>query len=110
MKIQNDTPDMNEQEYLKAEERHAVPVVRMLLSLVRHAATMPDDMGWKEHEQLLEAYRNGLDWYENHHGGAVLNRAVDLYITRLHREGYCDKYERSVFEEVYEEKGLTNAR
>jgi len=94
-------------EYLRSERRRATRIVRLLIGLfdvaIDEARKDGGEMAYKEHEELIDAYRNGLNWWINHEGGVALYERWLDYLNVLKEMGY----EGDIFAAAFEEEGIS---
>jgi hypothetical protein len=95
---------ISDSEQLARERRRANPTTRRLIELFEYATREAakdesSDMAYMEHEHLVSAYQNGLNWWTNHDGGRVLYEAWRSYLTQLKRNGYGSETLQAVFDE-----------
>lgn len=103
------THTLTELEYLRDECARQGPVTKAITDVLHRATddllnsgTETPELGWREHREIIDAYRNGLSWYINMTGGYALYTAWRQYLAVLKRHGF---YGES-FDSTFEEEGI----
>jgi len=83
---------LTEMEHLTYEYQRMNPIVKQMNRVFELAiddvVNRTGELGWREHQELIDAYKNGLSWFINMEGGYGLYHTVCEYQKVLDKFGW----------------------